>query len=53
MSGRTIGFAVTGSFCTHEKIKKVIEELVNQGEKVIPVFSPICPPEVSKTLWYF
>ena len=42
MSGRTIGFAVTGSFCTHEKIKKVIEELVNQGEKVIPVFSPIC-----------
>ena len=42
MSGRTIGYAVTGSFCTHEKIKKVIEELVNQGEKVIPVFSPIC-----------
>lgn len=40
MSGRTIGFAVTGSFCTHEKIKKVIEELVNQGEKVTLCFLP-------------
>jgi dipicolinate synthase subunit B len=35
----TIGFGITGSFCTHEKIKKEIQHLVDLGAKVIPVFS--------------
>ena len=35
----TIGFGITGSFCTHEKIKKEIQRLVDLGATVIPVFS--------------
>lgn len=34
-----VGFAITGSFCTYEKIKKVIEELVENDMEVIPIFS--------------
>lgn len=36
---RTIGFAITGSFCTYEKIKGVIRQLVTSGNRVIPIFS--------------
>ena len=35
----TIGFGITGSFCTHEKIKKEIQRLVDLGATVIPVYS--------------
>lgn len=35
----TIGFAITGSFCTFEKIKKVIKQLTEEGHRVIPIFS--------------
>jgi dipicolinate synthase subunit B len=35
----TIGFGITGSFCTHEKIKTEIQRLVELGAKVIPIFS--------------
>lgn len=35
----TIGFAITGSFCTHERIKGVIKRLVEQGIRVIPIYS--------------
>ena len=35
----TIGFGITGSFCTHEKIKKEIKRLVDKGANVIPIFS--------------
>ena len=36
---KNIGFAITGSFCTHEKILPEIQNLVDKGYKVIPIFS--------------
>ena len=39
MSKKNIGFAITGSFCTHEKIKGVVRKLVEDGNRVIPIFS--------------
>lgn len=35
----TIGFAITGSFCTFEKMKKVVQQLTEEGHRVIPIFS--------------
>ncbi len=35
----TVGFAITGSFCTFDKITTVIESLVEDGAHVIPIFS--------------
>ncbi len=35
----TVGFAITGSFCTHEKIKDAVKNLVENGHRVIPIFS--------------
>ncbi len=35
----TIGFAITGSFCTYDKIKTVIQQLSREGHRVIPIFS--------------
>lgn len=35
----TVGFAITGSFCTFDKITQVIDELVQDGVHVIPIFS--------------
>lgn len=37
--GKTIGFALTGSFCTYEKIFKEMEQLVSLGANIIPIFS--------------
>ena len=34
-----VGFAICGSFCTHEKILESITELVNKGYNVIPIVS--------------
>lgn len=42
MSGKerlTVGFAITGSFCTYEKIKEVLRVLIKQNLHVIPIFS--------------
>ncbi|MGI6716914.1 MAG: dipicolinate synthase subunit B [Eubacteriales bacterium] len=36
-----IAFAFTGSFCTHANALAVLEELINHGFEVVPVFSPI------------
>ncbi|MEE1078523.1 MAG: dipicolinate synthase subunit B [Agathobacter sp.] len=35
----TIGYGITGSFCTFSKSKKAVENLVALGTKVIPIFS--------------
>lgn len=35
----TVGFAITGSFCTFAKIKNEIQRLVDQKMRVIPIFS--------------
>lgn len=39
LSGCNIGFAITGSFCTFDKIKPQIDILKKTGANVIPVFS--------------
>lgn len=36
---KKIGFALTGSFCTYEKIFKEMELLIKLGSDVIPIFS--------------
>ena len=41
MSGKerlTVGFAITGSFCTYEKIKEVLRVLIKQNLHVITIF---------------
>lgn len=35
----TVGIAITGSFCTFDKITTAIQELVEDGAHVIPIFS--------------
>ena len=39
MKQPTIGFALTGSFCTFEKALKQMEELIRRGYDVLPVLS--------------
>lgn len=39
LSGCNIGFAITGSFCTFDKILPQIKVLVDEGARVIPIFS--------------
>lgn len=41
LSDKTIGFALTGSFCTYARVFPQIEVLVQQGAKVIPIMSEI------------
>lgn len=36
---KKIGFAITGSFCTYEKIKKIIQEMTESGMELVPIFS--------------
>lgn len=39
LAGKTIGFALTGSFCTFEKVFPQAEALTRLGARVIPIFS--------------
>ncbi len=39
LSGCNVGFGITGSFCTFDKIKTQIKVLKDEGANVIPVFS--------------
>lgn len=39
LSGCNIGFAITGSFCTFDKIIPQIDVLKDEGANIIPVFS--------------
>ncbi|MDK2798525.1 MAG: dipicolinate synthase subunit [Clostridiales bacterium] len=39
LKGLTIGFALTGSFCTFVKVIPEIENLVKEGTNVIPIMS--------------
>jgi dipicolinate synthase subunit B len=41
LNEKTIGFAVTGSFCTLSQIMPQVERLVQAGAKVIPVLSEV------------
>ncbi len=40
MKKATIGFAMTGSFCTLDKVFLQMEELVKRGYEVLPILSP-------------
>lgn len=39
LSGKNVGVALTGSFCTFEKVIQQIRNLVNEEANVIPIFS--------------
>lgn len=39
MSGLTIGYALTGSFCTFEKAMVQMRHLIEEGHKLIPILS--------------
>lgn len=39
LSGCNVGFGITGSFCTFDKIKKHINILKDEGANITPVFS--------------
>lgn len=39
LEGKNIGIAVTGSFCTFDKIETQIKNLLNEGANVYPIFS--------------
>lgn len=41
MRTERVGFAVSGSFCTHEKVLKALERLTAAYETVIPIVSEI------------
>lgn len=39
LEGKKIGFALTGSFCTLEKVMPEMEKIVNEGAEVYPIIS--------------
>jgi dipicolinate synthase subunit B len=39
LEGVRIGLALTGSFCTYEKVYKEMERLIEAGASVTPIFS--------------
>ena len=41
MRKERVGFAVCGSFCTHEKVLRALEEVTKLYETVIPIVSEI------------
>ena len=41
VAGKTIGFAITGSFCTFSKVFPNVAQLISEGAEVIPIMSEI------------
>ena len=41
LAKKTVGIAVTGSFCTFSKVFPQVKALVDEGAKVIPILSEI------------
>ena len=41
LSGKTVGFAMTGSFCTFSRVLKELEKVAQEGADVIPIMSEI------------
>ncbi len=37
----TVGFAVTGSFCTFKRVFPQVEKLISEGARVIPIMSEV------------
>ena len=42
MRQERVGFAICGSFCTHQAVLKELEKLCREYETVLPVVSPVC-----------
>ena len=42
MRKETVGFAMCGSFCTHQEVMQAVEKLCGEYENVIPMVSEIC-----------
>ncbi len=42
MRKERVGFALCGSFCTHEKVLRELERLCGEYETVLPIVSEIC-----------
>lgn len=41
LAGKTVGFALTGSFCTFSRVLKELEKVAETGANVIPIMSEI------------
>ena len=41
LENMTVGFAMTGSFCTFSQVFPQVEKLVAEGAKVVPIMSEI------------
>lgn len=39
LSGITVGYGITGSFCTLEKTKTIIKKLCTDGVDIVPIYS--------------
>lgn len=39
LQGKTVGFALTGSFCTYQKVLKEMEHIAEKKAIVLPIFS--------------
>jgi len=39
MQGKRIGFAMTGSFCTFERVLRILPEFIERGAEVTPILS--------------
>ena len=40
LSKYTVGFAMTGSFCTFSAALDVLKALIDTGAKIVPILSP-------------
>ena len=41
LKSKTVGFAITGSFCTFSKVFPEVDKIVKEGAKVVPIMSEI------------
>ena len=41
LKNKTVGFAITGSFCTFSKVFPEVDKIVKEGAKVVPIMSEI------------
>lgn len=39
LAGKTVGFALTGSFCTFSRVLKELEKVAETGARIIPIMS--------------
>ncbi len=41
LAGKTVGFAMTGSFCTFSRVLKELEKVAETGANIVPIMSEI------------